>query len=144
MRSGAVQQYSDKHKHLEFLQGAINRMAGNLFLLKGWTVTLIAALFALAAKDANLVYAALAYFPLLTFWTLDGYFLAQERCFRALYDHVRTLDETQIDFSMDTRRFKSDHRNTWPGAMLSRTLVVYYVSLALILLALIAIADRVR
>lgn len=139
-----MQQYSDKHKHLDFLQGAINRMSGNLFLLKGWTVTLIAALFALAAKDSNLIYAALACFPLLTFWTLDGYFLAQERCFRALYDHVRTLDEKQIDFSMDTRRFKADHKNTWAGAMLSRTLVVYYVSLALILLALIAIAGHVK
>ena len=128
-----MQQYSDKHKHLDFLQGAINRMSGNLFLLKGWTVTLIAALFALAAKDSNLIYAALAYFPLLTFWTLDGYFLAQERCFRALYDHVRTLDEKQMD-----------HKNTWAGAMLSRTLVVYYVSLALILLALIAIAGHVK
>lgn len=112
-------------------------MAGNLFLLKGWTVTLIAALFALAAKDANTVYAALAYFPLLVFWILDGYFLAQERCFRALYDHVRTLDESQIDFSMDTRQFKNEHRNTWAGAMLSTTLVVYYISLALILLVLI-------
>lgn len=131
-----MRQYSDKHKHLEFLQTAVNRMAGNLFLLKGWTITLIAALFALAAKDANKSYAAIAYFPLLVFWTLDGFFLAQERCFRALYDHVRTLDESQIDFSMDTRRFKSEYRNTWPGAMLSQTLVVYYVSLAVILLAM--------
>ena len=127
---------SNKHKHLEFLHAAINRMAGNLFLLKGWTITLIAALFALAAKDTNQAYVALAYFPLLMFWTMDGYFLAQERCFRALYEHVRQLDESQIDFSMDTRRFKNEYRNTWPGAMLSRTLVVYYVSLAVILLAL--------
>ena len=33
----------NKQKHLECLQGAINRTAGNLFLLKGWTITLIAA-----------------------------------------------------------------------------------------------------
>jgi len=140
-----MRQYSDKHKHLEFLQAAINRMAGNLFLLKGWTVTLIAALFALAAKDANAIYAALAYFPLIVFWTLDGYFLAQERCFRALYDHVRTLDESQIDFSMDTSQYKEQYRNTWAGAMLSRTLVVYYVSLAMVLLVLIWLTgDRVK
>lgn len=131
-----MRQYSDKHKHLEFLQTTINRMAGNLFLLKGWTVTLIAALFALAAKDANTIYVMLAYFPLLVFWTLAGYFLAQERCFRALYDHVRTLDEAQIDFSMDTRQFKKQPRNTWVGAMLSGTLVMYYLPIALIVLAL--------
>ena len=74
-----MKQYSDKHKHLEFLQGAVNRMSGNLFLLKGWTVTLIAALFALAAKDANLLYAALAYFPLLTFWAFSRRFPASIR-----------------------------------------------------------------
>jgi hypothetical protein len=43
----------NKRKHLEMIQGVINRMARNLFFLKGWTTTLIAALFALAAKDAN-------------------------------------------------------------------------------------------
>ena len=42
-----------KLKHLEFIQGAVGRMASNLFLLKGWTITLIAALFALAAKSVG-------------------------------------------------------------------------------------------
>lgn len=127
----------NKHKHLEFLQGAINRMAGNLFLLKGWTITLIAALFALSAKDSNEAYVLIAYFPALIFWILDGYFLSQERRFRALYDHVRTLDESQIDFSMNTAPFQDDPRNTWAGAMLSRTLVIYYGSLAVIMLGLL-------
>lgn len=132
---------SNKHKHLEFLQATINRMAGNLFLLKGWTITLIAGLFALAAKDTNKLFAGLAYFPLLMFWTLDGYFLSQERCFRALYDRVRKMDESQIDFSMDTRPFKNELRNTWPGSMFSRTLLVYYLSLAIILLVLMALVS---
>ena len=84
----------NKRKHLEFIQAAVNRMASNLFLLKGWTVTLIAALFALAAKDAKPVYFAIAYFPPFMFWVLDGYFLSQERRFRSLYDHVRKLPES--------------------------------------------------
>jgi len=126
----------DKHKHLEFVQSAVNRMAGNLFLLKGWSITLIAALFALAAKDSNQLYILIAYFPLFIFWSLDGYFLSQERKFRALYDHVRTLDESQIDFSMDTRPFSSDHRNTWLGSMWSQTLIIYYVGLAIVMLIL--------
>jgi hypothetical protein len=127
---------SNKHKHLEFVQAAVNRMAGNLFLLKGWSITLIAALFALAAKDANQFYILIAYFPLFIFWSLDGYFLSQERKFRALYDFVRKLDESQIDFSMDTRPFASEHRNTWLGAMKSRTLVIYYAGLAVVMLVL--------
>ena len=75
----------DKLKHLEFIQTAINRMSANSFLLKGWSVTLVAALFALAAKDANPKYVIVAYLPVLIFWFIDGYFLFQERLFRALY-----------------------------------------------------------
>lgn len=127
---------SNKHKHLEFVQAAVNRMASNLFLLKGWSITLIAALFALAAKDSNQFYILIAYFPLFIFWSLDGYFLSQERKFRALYDHVRKLDESQIDFSMDTRPFASEHRNTWLGAISSQTLVIYYAGLAVVMLVL--------
>lgn len=115
-----------KLKHLEFIQAAVNRMASNLFLLKGWTVTLIAALFALAAKDTKPIYFLIAYIPPFMFWVLDGYFLSQERKFRSLYDHVRKLEEHAIDFSMDTRPFSSLSRNTWVGSMFSKTLLIYY------------------
>lgn len=125
-----------KLKHLEFIQTAVNRMAGNLFLLKGWTITLIAALFALSAKDTNKAFVLIAYFPTLVFWVLDGYFLSQERKFRDLYDHVRKLDESQIDFSMDTKPFSNSFRTSWGGSMLSRTLLIYYGSLAAIMLML--------
>ena len=128
--------FSNKHKHLEFVQAAINRMAGNLFLLKGWSITLIAALFALAAKDANKFYVLIAYFPLLIFWSLDAYFLSQERKFRSLYEYVRKLKESDIDFSMDTGPYSTDRRNTWLGAMSSRTLVIYYAGLAVVMLVL--------
>ena len=61
-------------------------MASNLFLLKGWTITLIAALFALAARILIKFTSFIAYLPALMFWALDGYFLSQERRFQALYD----------------------------------------------------------
>lgn len=124
---------SNKHKHLEFIQASINRMSGNLFLLKGWSITLIAGLFALAAKDTNKAYILIAYFPLFIFWALDGYFLSMERRFRALYEHVRKLDEAAIDFSMDTNPYRKDKRNSWFSAISSRTLVVYYAGLAAIM-----------
>jgi len=119
----------NKRKHLEFIQAAVNRMASNLFLLKGWTVTLIAALFALAAKDAKPVYFAIAYFPPFMFWVLDGYFLSQERRFRSLYDHVRKLPESEIDFSMNTEPYKKLPRNGWWASIFSRTLLIYYGTL---------------
>lgn len=120
-----------KLKHLEFIQQTVNRMASNLFLLKGWTVTLIAAMFALAAKESKDIYFLLAYFPTIMFWILDGYFLSQERRFRSLYAHVCKLEEAAIDFSMDTQPFKdTPPRNKWSHALLAPTLVIYYGFLA--------------
>jgi hypothetical protein len=78
----------NKIKHLEFIQKTINRMAGNLFFLRCWTITLITGLFALSAKEISQNYILIAYFLILIFWILDGYFLSQERLFRALYNHV--------------------------------------------------------
>jgi hypothetical protein len=135
-------QMANKLKHLEFIQQAINRMASNLFFLKGWTVTLIAALFALSAKDARPVYALIAYISAFMFWMLDAYFLSQERRFRSLYDHVRSLAESQIDFSMNTEPFKKEPRNRVWHAFFSLTLRVYYGSLiATMLIVMYLIMD---
>lgn len=124
-----------KHKHLEFIQGVIGRMASNLFLLKGWTVTLIAGLFALAASNTRIVYFLLAYLAAFAFWILDGYFLAMERRFRALYDEVRKRDESDIDYSMDISPFKNTH--TWWSAVTSVTLRTYYGLLILIMFMIV-------
>jgi len=112
-------------------------MAGNSFFLKGWAITLIAALFALSAKDANPKYIFIAYFPVIMFWVLDGYFLSQERLFRDLYDDVRKLDEKEIDFSMDTRKYKKNKRNSWLSSMSSLTLLWFYLSLIFIMLFIV-------
>ena len=109
-------------------------MAGNLFFLKGWAITLIAALFALSAKETNPKYILIAYFPVIIFWILDGYFLSQERLFRDLYDDVRKLDEKDIDFSMDTRKYRKNKRNSWLYSMFSPTLLWFYLSLIVVML----------
>ena len=88
----------NKRAHLEMIQAVVNRMSVNSFLLKGWSVVLISALFALAAGGAQALFVYLAYFPAIAFWMLDAYFLRQERLFRKLYDRVRHLAETNVDF----------------------------------------------
>ena len=59
-------------------------MAANAFLLKGWSVTLVSALFALSAIDRSRAFFIIAYLPVLVFWALDAYYLSLERQFRAL------------------------------------------------------------
>jgi len=90
-----------KLKHLEFIQGVINRLATDSFRVKGWSVVLIAALFVLLAREGRVEFALIGFAVVIVFWGLDGYFLWQERLFRALYDHVRSLNLDSIDFSMD-------------------------------------------
>ena len=102
----------NKRQHLKFIQGVINRLSTNSFLLKGWSVILVSALFALSASNSDISFIFLAYIPVAVFWWLDGYFLWEESKFRALYDHVRQLKESEIDFSMDTAGVK-DQAGTW-------------------------------
>ncbi|MBL1180867.1 MAG: hypothetical protein HND27_07145 [Bacteroidetes bacterium] len=120
-----------KEKHLEFVQGVINRMGQNSFLIKGWAVTLVSALFALAAKDTNQKFVIVAYFPTIIFWLLDSYFLYQERLFRRVYDHVR--QQTAIDFSLNTKPFDKGFSD-WAGAALSKTILLFYGVIMLVLL----------
>jgi len=114
-----------KLKHLEMIQGIINRMAGNSFLLKGWSVTLISALFALSAKDSNQFFLYLAYFPCVAFWSLDGYFLWQERMYRKLYQDVAKKDLESIDFDMNATKFK-DKVDSLFSTCLSSTLRLFH------------------
>ena len=117
---------SAKQKHLEFIQGAINRLAADSFRIKGWTVILVSALAVLLVRESQIDLAWIGFIPVLAFWGLDGYFLWQERLFRNLYDHVRQLDEARIDFSMNTAAFDQ----TWICATLSITLCSFYGALA--------------
>lgn len=131
----------DAIKHLEFIQNAITRMANNSFLLKGWTVTLVAALFALAAQNANPNFVYLAFFPLIAFWFLDAYYLRQERLFRALYNEVRKNDENTIQsepFTMDTSPFKKTEK-CWLQVMVSYTLGIFYLMIMLTVLLVVFI-----
>lgn len=129
----------NKLKHLELIQNIINRMASNSFMLKGWSVTLVSALFALAAKDQYLAFVYLAYFPAIAFWLLDGYFLWQERLFRALYDHVRSeTDDNKIDFSMNTRPFLNGV-SSWSETILSKTLLIFHGTVILSIIIVMSV-----
>ena len=125
---------------MELIQGVINRLSTNSFLLKGWSVVLVSALFALAAPDSRAAFVYLAYIPAIVFWGLDGYFIWQERLYRALYDQVRTSDEAAIDFSMDTSAFEGDSGRTWGAAVLSRTLVPFHGVLILAVFVVMVLA----
>ncbi len=93
-------------KHLEFIQSTISRMASNSFMLKGWCVTIIAALVALSIKESDFRLYLFTIVPTITFWLLDSYYLLQEKLFRHLYNDVRIKNEQNVDFSFDTSCYR--------------------------------------
>lgn len=121
----------NKRKHLDFLQLIITRMNVNSFLLKGWAVTLVAALFAFAAKDANNKYVFITYISTIVFWVLDGYYLSLERQYRDLYNEIRKKTEDEIDFDLNAKRFDTGS-STWMRSLFSHTLLIFYGILLLI------------
>jgi hypothetical protein len=124
---------SNKIEHLKMIQAIITRMGGNLFILKGWTITLIVGLLTVATKNEEGIYVLFSFFLIAVFWLLDGFFLSIERCYRDLYNYVRNKKEKDIDFSMDYRKYKKD-KNTWVCSILSKTLIPFYGSLLVIML----------
>lgn len=117
-----------KHTHLQMIQGVVNRLSQNSFFLKGWSVVLVSALLAVSAQAKNLDFVILAFIPAIAFWLLDGYFLWQERLFRALYDKVRVMEEDQIDFSMDVSAVKS-RVHYLARVVFSKTLLLFHGTL---------------
>jgi len=134
-----------KVKHLEMILGVVNRLAGNSFSMKGWSITLVSALFALAAKDANLRYAALGLLPGLCFWGLDAYYLRQERLYRKLYDAVRkapkageTIESIET-YSMNTSGYASQVQS-WPRTLFSKSICLLHAPIVAAVVAAIVYA----
>jgi len=125
----------NKIKHLEFVQGVINRLSTNSFLLKGWTVVLVSALVALGSQASNGNYIYLALMPAIVFWGLDGYFLWQERLYRAYYNYVRGKEESSIDFSMNVDPVRAETKG-WMNATFSPTLIFFH---GVLILAIIVV-----
>jgi len=98
----------DRRKHLELIQGVITRLAGNSFSIKGWAVGLVAIMGGLAAKDADLRFAAALLFPTFCFWGLDAYYLRQERLYRKLYEKAVAGDANAPVFSLNPSPFESE------------------------------------
>lgn len=89
-------------KHIELIQANITRMGQNSFQIKGWLITITAALLALFAASTsenstgNVCYIFIAIIPAFVFWCLDSFYLQQERKFIGIYNDVTKLSDEAI------------------------------------------------
>lgn len=82
-----------KIEHLRMLQAIIERMARNSFFIKGWTITIVSAIFVLANNNNHPLIFIFALFPAGAFCWMDAFYLRLERQYRRLYEWTITLPE---------------------------------------------------
>ena len=119
-------------KEIEIIQDIIKRMAFNSFMIKGWTVTLVAITLLLRGLKYQVL---IAFIPILVFWFLDAYFLWQERLYRRLYNWVikNRMDTDEYLFDMNAYRFKNEEQSKL-RIMFSITLGWFYGSIFILTL----------
>lgn len=122
----------EKIAHLGFIQGAINRMSSNSFIIKGWCVALVVAIFAVSADSKNTAFSYLALLPLGIFWGLDVFFLRQEKMYRKLYEKVADGSIESNLFVMDASIYKKDI-DCYIEAAFSKTLLPFYGAMILMI-----------
>lgn len=123
----------DQRLHLQFIQNVITRMNANSFQVKTWTVSIIVALVALAVNSKNYMYILISVVPTILFWTLDSYYLQQERKFRGLYKDV-VLGNVPL-YLMQINRYREGIYQ-FSSALFSNSIIKFYGAiLASILLA---------
>ena len=113
-------------RYLEAIQRVIDRLSNTSFILKGWAVSLVAGLMALAASGTNQGYVLIAYIPTVVFWLLDAYFLMMERQYRDLFKENTDLSQKLEFFSM--KRQKGDI-DLYARAVFSITMLLTYIPL---------------
>ena len=104
----AKQLSDEKIKYLEIIQTVISRLAGNSFLIKGWAISIAITGFGVFETNKNTSFLWLIIFSSLIFWTLDGYYVRQERLFRKLYEDkaINNHKGKVINFSLSTVNYE--------------------------------------
>lgn len=120
-------------KHIDIIQSTINRMASNCFIIKGWCITLVAALCTISATQDRSVIYLLAYIPTVLFSLLDAFYLWIERRYVRLHEEIIKQENGVPDFSMNTTEYKGT-KGGYCGAFFSWSVAPFYIALALSIL----------
>ena len=113
-------------RYLEAIQRIIDRLSNTSFILKGWAVSLVAGLTALAASGTNQGYVLIAYIPIAVFWFLDAFFLMMERQYRDLFKENTDLSQELEFFSIKRQKGGID---LYARAFFSITMLLTYIPL---------------
>lgn len=123
------------HKELDLIQGCINRMAQNSFMIKGWLIAIYTVVLALVPETVAVPWLLGLVMVTVTFmlWYLDAFFLQAEKNYRNIYSWVleaRPAENRALLYELNVCKFqekgliqKSDPIET---VMWSKTLRLFY------------------
>lgn len=134
----------NKIKHLEMIESVIQRMANNCFQLKGWTITLVTLVGALASQGTDKRFILLVFIPIIAFWGLDSYYLQLERKYQIFYSNIIKKQASEIDFNMDIRDMcpvndDQKRRVKLTACVISKSELLFYFPIMIAIIALIII-----
>lgn len=92
-------------KHLDYIQDTVGRHITHAFAVKGWSLTVTAAIFAYAAGHMDPWIALVALLPPLAFSWLDLYYLRQALLYEEMYRGVIRFDPAVFPLDMDSTRY---------------------------------------
>lgn len=126
-----------KIKHLEMIQSIINRMAQNSFIIKGWMLTLIVAMFAFVPRQNVWAFSAIIIVPIITFAILDAYYLMLERKYRIMYNNICRKKEDEIDFNLSINSDCENKSTRFCKCLWSKSIILIYLPILIIAIGII-------
>lgn len=137
-----MKQEEKLHKEIDLIQDCVKRMANNSFLLKGWTISLVGIIIALADKKIDKIFLGIITLSItIIFWGLDTYFLRIERMYRKMYSWViveRKKGNLSYEYDLNPYRFKKEI-DSLIKVMFSCTLLSFYGVIALVIVLFLII-----
>lgn len=121
----------NKVKHLEMIQSIIERMQKNSFIIKGWLLTIVVAMFTIASQ-INKCLIFTIFIPIVFFYGLDVYYLQLERKYRVLYDSVRYKINEEVDFNLDIKDIQCPKKCKYYKCCLSCAILLFYTPLIVV------------
>ena len=136
-----TEQLQARVAHLTSIQGVVTRSAGYSATLKNFSLTTAGAIVALTIEKGVPIMFVAAIGVTVLFMILDAYYLAQERCFRTLYNDKAAESYDQA-YDLSIRHAGVTLKQTL-AALASPSVCAFYLPLVAGILLLISKAPHV-
>ncbi len=101
----------NKVAHLRLIVDLLDQSNRTAAFAKRWGVSFAAVFLALGTQQPGFRVAYLAIFPIVFLWVLDAQNTRQDFLLHSLYDRVRKLPDSEVDFSLNLEQLPEAKRS---------------------------------